>query len=241
MLGRVCIGLILAALGAHLQAQTPERQTTVTGKLGRVMAIGGESTGWAIQLDSETTIEGKRVDSLEVDYSNTEKLEKLADKHVKASGTLSHRKGVETGERLVLVVSSMKEVKATSGSGLAKKVPFNLAGTEWLLEDLAGAGVIDNIQATLTFPEAGKTAGNGSCNRFFGPAEIAGGAIKLGPLGSTRMSCPEAVMNQETKYLEALQAAERFEWKAPYLLIYCKGFEKPLRFTRMQASKSSTP
>jgi heat shock protein HslJ len=46
------------------------------------------------------------------------------------------------------------------------------------------------------------------------------------------MACPEAVMNQEMKYLAALQTAERFEWKDPYLLIYCKGFGKPLRFTR---------
>jgi heat shock protein HslJ len=241
MLARLSVGLILAILGVHLQAQTPGQQTTVIGKLGRVMAIGGESTGWAIQLDSETSIEGKRVDSLEVDDSNTERLEKLANKRVKATGTLSHRKGLETGERLVLVVSSMKEVKATSESEAAKKIPFNLAGTEWLLEDLGGAGVIENVQATLTFPEAGKTVGNGSCNRFFGPAEITGSTIELGPLGSTRMACPEAVMNQETKYLDALQAAERFEWKDPYLLIYCKGFEKPLRFTRMKTPKPATP
>jgi len=241
MLGPVCIGLMLAILGGHLQAQTPEQQKTVTGKLGRVMAIGGESTGWAIQLDSEMTIDDKRVDSLEVDYANRERLQKLADKHVKATGALSRRHGVETGERLVLVVSSMKEVKATSESESANKIPFNLTGTQWLLEDLGGAGVIDNIQSTLTFPEAGKTAGNGSCNRFFGPAEIIGSAIKLGPLGSTRMACPMAVMNQEAKYIDALQAAERFEWKAPYLLIYCKGFEKPLRFRRMKTPKPATP
>lgn len=160
MLGRISMGLILAILGVHLQAQTPERQTTVSGTLGRVMAIGGESTGWAIQLDSETSIDGKRVDSLEVDYSNTERLEKLAHKHVRATGTLSHRKGVETGERLVLVVSSMKEVKATSQSESAK-VPFNLTGTEWLLEDLGGAGVIDNIQATLAFRKRRKLRGTG--------------------------------------------------------------------------------
>jgi heat shock protein HslJ len=240
MRGQLCAWLILAVFGGHLQAQTPERQTTVTGKLGRVMAIGGESTGWAIQLDSETTIGGKRVDSIEVDYANTERLQKLADKHVKATGTLSHRHGVEAGERLVLVVSSMKEVKATTQPKSAKSAAFDLTGTEWLLEDLGGAGVMDNIQATLTFPEAGKIAGNGSCNRFFGPAKISGSAIKLGPLGSTRMACPEAVMNQETKYLDALKAAERFERKEPYLLIYCKGLEKPLRFTKMQASKSAT-
>jgi heat shock protein HslJ len=83
---------------------------------------------------------------------------------------------------------------------------FNLVGSEWLLEDLAGSGVLDSVRATLSFPEADKVAGNGSCNRFFGPAEIAGSALRLGSLGSTRIACPEAVMNQETKYLSALQA-----------------------------------
>jgi hypothetical protein len=53
--------------------------------------------------------------------------------------------------------------------------------------------------------------------------------------------CPEAVMNQETKYMNALQAAERFEWKDPYLLIVCKGWEKPLRFTRLAPSKPAAP
>ena len=101
--------------------------------------------------------------------------------------------------------------------------------------------MLDQSQATLTFPEAGKVAGNGSCNRFFGTAEINGDAIKMAPLASSRMACSEGVMNQETKYLGALQAAERFEWKDPYLLIYCKGLEKPLRFTKMKVAKSVTP
>ncbi len=94
--------------------------------------------------------------------------------------------------------------------------------------------MIDGIQATLAFPEAGKVAGKGSCNRFFGPAAISGYTIKFGPLASSRMACPEAVMNQEWKYLDDLQKAEHFEWKDPYLLIYCKDFERPLRFTRTQ-------
>jgi heat shock protein HslJ len=47
------------------------------------------------------------------------------------------------------------------------------------------------------------------------------------------MACPKAMMNQETKYLDALQKVERFEWKDPYLLLYEKGTEKPLWFTRL--------
>jgi heat shock protein HslJ len=78
------------------------------------------------------------------------------------------------GARPVLVVSSIKEVKATTQPIPAKTVPFNLSSSEWLLQDLGGSGVLANIQTPLTFPEAGKVAGNGSCNRFFGPVQISG-------------------------------------------------------------------
>jgi hypothetical protein len=63
------------------------QKITVTGKLTRAMAIGGESTGWTIQLESEDTIEGKKVDSIEIDYPNTGKLEKLVNNRVKAIGS----------------------------------------------------------------------------------------------------------------------------------------------------------
>jgi heat shock protein HslJ len=225
----MCLAMFCVCLYAE-----PAQKMTVTGKLTRVMAIGGESTGWAIEPDSETTIDGKQVHSIEIAYPNTAKLETLVDKHVKATGMVTHRQGVETGQRTVFAVSSIRGAKATQA---AKTAAFKLTGSEWLLEDLGGSGVIDNAQATLSFPEAGKVAGRGSCNRFFGPAQVSGDAVKMGPLGSTRMACPEAVMNQETKYLNALQAAERFEWKDPYLLIYCKDLEKPLRFTRMTPPK----
>jgi len=229
-------GLVLMLICVGLHAETKPQKMTVVGKLGRVMAIGGETTGWAIQTDSEITVDGKQVRSIEVDSHDSAKLQGLDNKLVKAKGILTHRQGVETGQRPVLVISSIREVKPTAQKRQA--APFKLAGSEWVLEDLAGTGVIDNIPATLTFPEDGKVVGNGSCNRFFGPAETQGQVIKLGPLGATRMACPEAVMNQETKYLNALQAAERFEWKNGKLLIYCKGFEKPLRFTRASSATS---
>jgi heat shock protein HslJ len=238
---RLTASLILTLLCISLQAQTPEQKLTVTGKLSRAMAIGGETTGWVIQLESEITINGKQVDSIELDYHKTSKLEKLQNQRVQVVGTLSHRQGVETGDRTVLVTSSIREAKATAQPKSAQAVPFSLIGSEWLLEDLAGSGMMDGIQATLTFPETGKIAGNGSCNRFFGSAEISGDTIKLGPLASTRMACPDPVMNQEMKYLAALQAAERFEWKDPNLLIYCKGFEKPLRFTRLSSKPAEHP
>ena len=126
-----------------------------------------------------------------------------------------------------------KAAQSAAPSAAQGAAALNLVGTEWRLEELAGTSVVDNSKATLAFPEAGKIAGNGSCNRFFGTVAIDGTSLKLSPLGSTRMAClSEAVSNQETSYLKALQAATRYEWKDPYLYIYCDGFDKPLKFTK---------
>jgi heat shock protein HslJ len=106
-----------------------------------------------------------------------------------------------------------------------------------VLQDLAGTPALANGKATLAFPEAGRAAGNASCNRFTGSAEISGDAIKFGMLASTRMACPdEAVNSQEMQYLKALAAAKRFELKDSTLLIYAEGYDKPLGFTRAPAT-----
>lgn len=104
----------------------------------------------------------------------------------------------------------------------------SLTGTQWSLEELGGKAVMANSRATLTFPEAGKVAGNGSCNRFTGAAEINGSAIKLGPLASTRMMCEGEASTQEAAYLKALEGAQRFEVKAGKLYLYVSGAEKAL-------------
>lgn len=239
-IARFSITLILALVSITLQAQSPEKPITLEGKLVRAMAIGGESTGWTLELDSATTIGGKQMTSIQLRYRKTGKLEKLQNQHVTAIGTLTRQQGVETGEQPVLNVSSIKAAKDSAQAVPAQPASFSLSNTEWLLEDLNANGVVDQVRATLSFPEAGKVAGNGSCNRFFGTSEIHGDAIKLGALGSTRMACPDPVMNQEARYMEALQGAERFEWKAPYLLIYSKGFDKPLRFTRITPEKPAS-
>jgi heat shock protein HslJ len=51
------------------------------------------------------------------------------------------------------------------------------------------------------------------------------------------MACAEAVMNQEAKYLKALEGAERFTRNGSTLLIYSKGLEAPLRFLAKEPSR----
>jgi hypothetical protein len=103
-----CLTLFLLCL-TSLSAQTDK--LTVMGKLTRVMAIGAESSGWAIELNPVLTVEGKQVSSLEVKVADPKKLEGLENKTVKASGKLSNAVGVETGKRPVLTISSIKAIK----------------------------------------------------------------------------------------------------------------------------------
>jgi heat shock protein HslJ len=86
--------------------------------------------------------------------------------------------------------------------------------------------------------EAGHAAGNGSCNRFTGSVEITGTTIKFGPLASTRMACMNNdVSSQEDRYLKALGVAKRYSVENGDLLIYCEGYDKPLRFSRAAAAR----
>jgi hypothetical protein len=112
-LARISTCLAFLFLCAAPNPSQPDKsdKLTVMGKLTRVMAIGAETSGWAIDLNPVLTVNGKQVSSLEVKSSNPKKLEALENKKVKATGTLSNAVGVETGERPVLTLTSIKEIK----------------------------------------------------------------------------------------------------------------------------------
>ena len=107
-----------------------------------------------------------------------------------------------------------------------------LVGTAWRLEDLGGTPVVSGVEVTLEFPEAGRVAGRGSCNRFFGPVTLIGDTIQFGVLGSTRMACPEPASTQETAFFNALRGANRFEVDGATLRLFSTGLPVPLRFAR---------
>ena len=81
-------------------------------------------------------------------------------------------------------------------------------GPTWQLVSL-GADAAD-AEATLTFGDDGRVFGTTGCNRYFGSYELASdGALTLTGVGSTRMACPPAEMAQETRFLDALNGAQR--------------------------------
>lgn len=113
-----------------------------------------------------------------------------------------------------------------------------LIGTEWVLEEIDGSGVVDNVQSTLRFDRNDRIIGWGGCNRYFTGVRLAGNKIKMGPIGSTRRICPPVVMAQEERFFQALIKARTISIEDPFLVIESDGIKKPLKFVKLRSSGS---
>jgi hypothetical protein len=80
---------------------------TVTGRLIRMMAIGGETTGWGVALEEPRLIKGATVKHLEIDPRGRS-LDGLDHQRVEVTGVLQQRSGVERKGYWVLVVAEIR-------------------------------------------------------------------------------------------------------------------------------------
>ncbi len=87
-----------------------------------------------------------------------------------------------------------------------------LTGAEWVVEDINGAGVVDNSRATLNFSSSGAISGRGSCNSYTGRFQLTGTGIVIHEnIAATMMACAPALMEQERRFFDALSATKSFE------------------------------
>lgn len=122
--------------------------------------------------------------------------------------------------RAALMGTGLLMVACTNTQNDESDLSARLSAQSWQIEYIAGDGVIDYSPAQLTFAADGKFSGNGSCNRIFGRYTIEGDHLKIADdIGSTRMSCPPALMNQETKLLSVLPGVHRVVWDKGLLVL----------------------
>lgn len=85
-----------------------------------------------------------------------------------------------------------------------------LLGQEWVVEDIAGRGVIDDARATLVFGLDGRLSGDTSCNQYFADYEVTGANLRIGNAGVTKRACAPAVMDQERRFLDVFNAVSSY-------------------------------
>jgi putative lipoprotein len=116
-----------------------------------------------------------------------------------------------------------------------KPVETKLSGTNWLVESIAGRGVVDNSQATIRFDEGGRVSGSTGCNLFNGAVTIEGSTIKFGQMATTRRACVPSLMDQEQRFLKAFAEVLRFTMGQNGLLyLYGTNSEPLFRLSRME-------
>ncbi len=106
------VGILLCVCARGAAQGTPVEGTVeATGKLVKAMAVGAETTGWAIEFEKEMSFGGNDVHSIEVE-GDVKKFGKLENKKVTVKGMIVHRPGTERKDRMVFVVQKIKEWKA---------------------------------------------------------------------------------------------------------------------------------
>lgn len=122
----VCLFTLVAMVfSGGLQAQKKPLQPgeiILSGKLARVMGIGGETTGWSLELRATRTIESQNLTAIEVS-GFPKRLEKLANQDVKARGFVKHRHGVERKDWLVLELTGIRATQAKPAGPTAGDKP----------------------------------------------------------------------------------------------------------------------
>jgi heat shock protein HslJ len=81
----------------------------------------------------------------------------------------------------------------------------------YLLEWIGERPLIDNSYLTITMGKDGRAYGSGGCNHWFAPYTQEDHTITIGPVGNTRKVCAPAVMEQEQRFLDALNKVQRWD------------------------------
>jgi putative lipoprotein len=123
-----------------------------------------------------------------------------------------------------ILMAAVMSVAAAGSSGTM--------GEEWLAEDIGGRGVLDNVRTAIVIDARGEVTGSGGCNRLRGAVQTDGNSLTFGTMAMTRMVCPPAVMDQEGKFLRALDLTREFRLDGPYLKFLDRDGTELVRFTR---------
>ncbi len=119
-----------------------------------------------------------------------------------------------------------------------------LVGPTWLMtaynngKQAVVSGVADT-EVTAVFGADGQLSGSAGCNRYNAPYTVDGEKITIGAPATTRMMCPQPIMEQEAQYLAAIQLAATYNVQGSRLDL--RSAEDALQATYTQQPAATPP
>ncbi len=100
----------------------------------------------------------------------------------------------------------------------------------YILEWIGERPLIDRSHLTITLGEDGRAYGTGGCNHWFASYTLDGDKLSFGKVGSTRKMCAPALMEQEKRFLQALETVQRWDISPIEQVRFWPAVGKPLRW-----------
>jgi len=105
---------------------------------------------------------------------------------------------------LVLCAAALLSACASHSPKLQTERTYSV---EWV----GGKPLIDSSHMTLTLAEDGRAYGNAGCNHWFARYSLSHHHLTFEKPGNTRRLCAPAIMEQEQRFLQALQTVKRWD------------------------------
>ena len=128
--------------------------------------------------------------------------------------------------RLAILVAAASLIAGCATAG--RSATSAIGGAEWHAIEIDGTPAVPseiNQRPSLRVDvDSARVSGSAGCNRFGGTATMSGETIRFSKLISTRRACIDEQRNrQETRYLAALEAIDRYSISGDTLTLLSSG------------------
>jgi len=158
----------------------------------------------------------------------------ISNKGAAQKGTSKMKNRMITVGWLLLLGLSLVSCMAKETAGTRPEGPVSMEGVQWYLLEVAGSPVSpmahDKQPHIMLDPVQKRASGFSGCNNFFGSYERDGESLKFGPLGATRMACPEGSLEDE--FVRGLSATAIYFFRDDDLFLDLKYDSGTMRFSQ---------
>jgi len=116
---------------------------------------------------------------------------------------------------------------------------FVFVGTTWVATEIDGAGAAPTlVPPDLVFEDDRRFHGSSGCNRYVGELNPTAPSVRVGDVGTTRMTCEPPLMEQERRFVNTLRFVATSHVDGDTMQFRDRSGRILIRFRRMNAPGS---